>query len=167
MNCPRCSGPLIKLGMSYVKSDPRQVYLCKPCNRRLTLKERVCPYCGSTDTVRCGFRYTKQDPVPNFRCNSCLKRWGSSTLRFYKYKTPALLVLYAVLRYFSHPSTREIQKELHEKFGLKISNVSLSRWIRDEERVRKNLENRRKIMPSSHRQLVRVEEVLRTTGVGS
>jgi hypothetical protein len=119
-----------------------------------------CPICVTGRIIKAGVRYNKHDISQRCRCQNCGYSYLHSDERFHDYKTPAKIVMYAILRYFDHPTVREVQKELAKKFGVTRSAVTICHWIKDEKKIRSRLDNRRKIMPPHAKQLLRLQRDL-------
>jgi intein-encoded DNA endonuclease-like protein len=68
--------------------------------------------------------------------------------------------MYAVLRYFSHPTMRQVIEELKSKFEVKVSPPTFMKWIKNEKKIRANLTNRQRIFPTTLKQLDKLKKEL-------
>ena len=88
-----------------------------------------CPYCKGTDFVKTGFRIKKHEKVQVFFCNHCQKKFTPLVTKGKSY--PVSLILQSLIWFnrFSHPD--KIAEHLNEKYGLKISPLTIANWTKE------------------------------------
>ena len=91
-----------------------------------------CPKCFSSKVIKRGNRYAKFDLKQRYECKMCEYRFILDPNRL---RIPEQIrkFIYNKLKE-GEKSTREISKEVEEKFGTKISHVSVVRMFRDSKR---------------------------------
>lgn len=87
-----------------------------------------CPVCQSKLFVKCGKTYTNSGTRQRYKCKICGTSFNNSG--YFKGKHPLRLVQYAVTLYQQGLSLEKVQTELKNNFDVKISRVSILRWIK-------------------------------------
>lgn len=91
-----------------------------------------CTKCFSSKVIKRGYRYAKFDLKQRYECKLCDYRFIIDANRL---RIPEQIRKFIYNRLKEgEKSTREISKEIQEKFNIKISNVSISRMLRDTKR---------------------------------
>jgi transposase-like protein len=86
-----------------------------------------CLYCGGTHITREGKRYKKLETVQLWRCHDCDRVF---TPQIAKGKTfPLAVILDALMRYYQGETRRRVATRIKERFGLSVSNRTLSQWL--------------------------------------
>ena len=90
--------------------------------------ERVCPYCGSEETVMKGLRYNKAGAVRLRLCKKCNKRFKDGLIAESK-GANITLALIAFDLHFKAMSLRDIKNHLWQIYGIDKPVSTLHRWI--------------------------------------
>jgi hypothetical protein len=91
-----------------------------------------CPKCFSSKVIKRGNRYAKFDLKQRFECKMCEYRFIIDANRLRIPENVRKFVFNKLKE--GEKSTREISKEIENKFGIKISHVAIVRMFRDSRR---------------------------------
>jgi len=97
------------------------------------LKSIVCPKCGGR-VVRSGHHVNLHDVAQQWDCVVCGTSFTTRLGYFPRGKFPAAAVLYAVNRYFSHPTLQQVKEEL-DKIGVHVSRQTILHWVQRSRRT--------------------------------
>jgi putative transposase len=100
-------------------------------------KPQVCSSCGSSELVKDGLRKNKSGIIQRFLCKSCGHRFVVN-YGFQKMKNNPKVITLAMDLFFKGISYRKIVDHLQQFYGLKISHVSLIKWVRKYVRLMKS-----------------------------
>ena len=88
-----------------------------------------CPNCRNSDVVKVGFRKNKSGKKQKYRCNDCSKYFviddGFKGAHF----TPEIITR-AIHEYSDCASLSKTQNHLYQHDSVKVSDVSILRWVR-------------------------------------
>jgi putative transposase len=89
----------------------------------------LCPRCNSIRIVKHGFRHNKGKEIQRYRCKDCKFKF---TLNggFEKMKNDSKIVTLSLDLYFKGISLRKITDHINQFYGVKISHISIYKWIR-------------------------------------
>lgn len=116
-----------------------------------------CPKCfSSMNIIKRGYRFGKFDLKQRYECKDCEYRFVINPNRL-RIPENARRFIFNKLK-AGEMSTREISKEIKNRFGIKISHVSISRMFRDTKRyfgkdVKKGKKKIKKTLKSFSREL--------------
>jgi transposase-like protein len=88
-----------------------------------------CRFCNSIDLLRWGYRKTRQGKKPRFKCRTCGKRFVADE-GFLKSRHDPKIVTLALDLYFKGASLRKVIQHIAQFYGVKVSHVTLIKWIR-------------------------------------
>jgi transposase-like protein len=88
-----------------------------------------CRFCNSVDLLRWGYRETRQGKRPRFKCRTCGKRFVADE-GFLKSRHDPKIVTLALDLYFKGASLRKVTQHIAQFYGVKVSHVTLIKWIR-------------------------------------
>lgn len=91
--------------------------------------ENCCPKCGSTKVVKCGRSRCRGIMKQRFKCKVCGFTFRKG--HFKQFKTPLKIIRYA-LELENEYSTRDISKLIQQKFGRRITHVTIGNWIHND-----------------------------------
>lgn len=109
-----------------------------------------CPACGAP-VWSIGYRINRHDVSACYQCSRCGTKFHHRVGYFSRYKHPSAAVMYAVYRYHTHPTLRQIQAEL-SRLGCKVSVVEIGTWVQRYGSHRRKLGTRLQNMPMHPRQ---------------
>jgi putative transposase len=95
-----------------------------------------CVFCGSEKIVKNAIRHNKYGDIQRYLCKSCGKRF-SVNIGFEKMKASPQAITSAMQLYFTGESLRNVQKFLKLQ-GVKVSHVTIMKWIRKYTRIMEN-----------------------------
>ncbi|MGA2238791.1 MAG: DDE-type integrase/transposase/recombinase [Candidatus Bathyarchaeia archaeon] len=88
-----------------------------------------CRFCNSIDLLRWGYRKTRQGKKPRFKCRNCGKRFVADEGFLKSHYDPKVVTL-ALDLYFKGASLRKVTQHIAQFYGVKVSHVTLIKWIR-------------------------------------
>ena len=92
--------------------------------------EVKCRYCGSSNIVKCGTRNNKRKgKIQKYFCKDC-KRYFSENTCFSEMKHKGKIITVALDLYCKNVSLRKIAEHLEMVYGVKVSHVTILKWIR-------------------------------------
>lgn len=91
-------------------------------------KGTECERCHSGDVVQTGRRMNKSGAVRRFRCKSC-GAYFSGVEGFHKRRADPDLIAKALDLYFRGTSLREVADHIAQAYGLKLSAMTVYRWV--------------------------------------
>jgi len=103
------------------KEDTFQIY-------REIVESDSCKYCGSTRLVKRGIRKTKLGEKHQYECKKC-RRWFVVDDGFSGMRYDAKIITLALDLYFKGLSLRKITSELRHFFNVRVSQVSIYKWL--------------------------------------
>jgi transposase-like protein len=137
-------------GVSYLVSVERGKWRCEcaffgetgqPCIHILSVRFRAgfqapkdpetsppCAKCGSGDVEHSGVRQNKSGPVRRFRCRGC-GFFFSGREGYHKRRADPELIAKALDLYFRGVSLRQIASHFEQAYGLRLSPMTVYRWI--------------------------------------
>ncbi len=87
-----------------------------------------CSKCGSGDVERAGVRQNKSGPVRRFRCRAC-ESYFAGTEGYHNRRSDPELIAKALDLYFRGVSLRQVASHFAQVYGLKLSPMTVYRWI--------------------------------------
>ena len=147
VKCPECySTELYKNGKD---KKGNQKYLCKKCRRQFTLKSikklnnPKCPACGKGMYLHPKYKYHVSFKCNNRQCNHTIKQLIPSVIddpsseklfvkdTFSGHRFSINAIINAINLYYSlHATTRAISTYLLDYMNIKVSHVTISKWIK-------------------------------------
>jgi len=143
---------VVRKGFDWVCQCPDFIYrhtVCKHIHAvqfSLNLRQRVtsenlgfenvcsevsaCKYCGSTNLMKRGFRKRKGNRVQRFSCKDCGKRFVLEEA-FERMKSTPKMITVALDLFFKGCSYRKIVDHLKQFYGVKVTHVTLIKWVRN------------------------------------
>lgn len=118
-----------------------------------------CPACGATPWLS-GYKVNKHDVGIEYQCPRCGTSFTRRADWFRGYKNSSAAIMYAVLRYHTHPSLQKIRGEL-ARLGCHITQTTILHWLEKYDRQRRKLSPRLQRMPSHPRQMRRLRRKIR------
>jgi len=88
---------------------------------------KACPSCRSRDIVKDGMRYNKYSLVQKYLCMYCEFRFVELNDRLTKHQR--IIKKLAIDLWKRGLSLRSVADHINKFYGVKISNVSVLRWI--------------------------------------
>jgi putative transposase len=88
-----------------------------------------CRFCNSVDLLRWGYRMTRQGKKPRFKCRNCGKRFVADEGFLRSHYDPKIVTL-ALDLYFKGASLRKVTQHIAQFYGVKVSHVTLIKWVR-------------------------------------
>jgi putative transposase len=89
----------------------------------------LCPRCNSIRIVKHGFRHNKGKEIQRYRCKDCKFEFTPNG-GFEKMKNDSKIVTLSLDLYFKGISLRKITDHINQFYGIKISHISIYKWIR-------------------------------------
>ena len=147
VKCPECySTELYKNGKN---KKGNQKYLCKKCRRQFTLKSikklnnPKCPACGKGMYLHHKYKYHVSFKCNNRQCNHTIKQLIPSVIddssseklfakdTFSGHRFSINTIINAINLYYSlNATTRAISTYLLDYMNIKVSHVTISKWIK-------------------------------------
>jgi transposase-like protein len=118
-----------------------------------------CPVCGAIPWG-CGYRVNLRGVVQKYQCRRCGTKFTRGAGYFRGDIHPAAVVMYAVLRYHTHPTLKQIQVEL-SRLGCRVSKPAIMEWVHRYNSHRRKLDRRLQNMPLSPGQCRRLRREIR------
>jgi putative transposase len=91
------------------------------------IQGKVCPFCGSTETIKRGMRKTTGEPKQRFSCRKCGRRFVSDVCS--RSKGTEKTITAVMDMYYKGLSVRQIQQHLREFHGFSIHYSTVYRWV--------------------------------------
>jgi putative transposase len=88
-----------------------------------------CRFCNSVDLLKWGYRRTRQGKKTVFKCRTCGKRFVVDE-GFLRSRFDPKIVTLALDLYFKGASLRKVTQHLAQFYGIKVSQVTVLKWIR-------------------------------------
>jgi putative transposase len=88
-----------------------------------------CRFCNSVDLLRWGYRETRQGKRPRFKCRTCGKRFVADE-GFLKSRYDPKIVTLCLDMFYKGASLRKITQHVAQFYGLKVSHVTILKWVR-------------------------------------
>jgi putative transposase len=88
-----------------------------------------CRFCNSVDLLRWGYRVTKQGKKPRFKCRTCGKRFVVDE-GFLKSRFDPKIVTLCLDMFYKGASLRKITQHVAQFYGLKVTHVTILKWVR-------------------------------------
>lgn len=90
--------------------------------------ERPSCSCGSEDVKREGFRHNKSGSVARWSCKACGRKFTGRD-GFHKRRADPEKIALALDLYFRGLSLRKVSEHIHQVHGLKLSPMTVYRWV--------------------------------------
>jgi len=103
-----------------------------------------CRFCKNKEVVRRGFRNNKAGKVQVYYCKTCRKVYSENTT-FMKMKHKGEIILTALDLYTKNVSLRKIQDHLEQIHGIKVSHVTVLKWVRKYSAIFKEFTDKLKV----------------------
>ena len=99
------------------------------------LEENIhCEQCKSNDIIKFGSRKTKQGKIQTYKCNKCGYRFTDNN-GFKKRRNEPEKIALALDLYFRGLSIRKIAEHFQQAYNLKISHMTVYRWLVDYSKI--------------------------------
>ena len=89
-----------------------------------------CPYCGNSKVIKYGSRKSRKGRVQRYLCKIC-KKYFSERTSFSHMKRKKEIIDVTFSLYCNNISLRKISIYLEKKYNVKISHVTILKWIRN------------------------------------
>lgn len=89
-----------------------------------------CIYCGSQNTIRNGKRLNNFDVVQRYGCKDCKRKFMLSNCRDKRMRYPLKVRQFAIQQVKERKSLRKVEKEIEQKFKIKVSHITIMRWCK-------------------------------------
>lgn len=119
-----------------------------------------CPACRATGHLA-QYILNKRDVAARWYCSRCGTRWNTRPGYFKGGKNLAAVVMYAVLRYHSHPTLRQIVREL-AALGCHVTAAGVNEWIQRYDRHWRKLDPRLRRWPLHPKHARRLRREIRS-----
>jgi len=107
--------------------------------------------------IRYGIRHNKSGDVQRFMCTKCLFQFSDN--QFPKHKFKKEIIEFAMKKYKNNNSSRQIKKLILKKFNVKLSHVTIIRWLHSKNVIFKlNTENRNIIIKTLSNRLKKINK---------
>ena len=106
---------------------------CSVLTSWILQQREVCPHCGSTHTIRSGSTKTWAGKTRSivYRCRNCRHTFNVSVNGFTYHKKHRKEIIDVARQLSMTLSTRDVARELEARFHVKVSHVTVSKWILD------------------------------------
>ena len=92
-------------------------------------EENLCPRCKSIRIAKAGFRCNDEKKVQRYQCTDCRYRFILNE-GFERMRNDSKIVTLSLDLYFKGISLRKITNHINQFYGVKVSHISIYRWIR-------------------------------------
>lgn len=93
------------------------------------IEEKTCPRCKSSSIIKSGFRRNNDKKIQRYECRDCGHRFISND-GFEKMRSDPKIVTLSLDLYFKGISLRKIVDHLRQFHGVKVTHISVYKWIR-------------------------------------